>query len=104
VVYPRSDPVARALAERIVAIGGPSMVARAVAADELADAIASGSGMAYVVPLPRLPLLPCREIAAWPVDARGLPLIDTRPTAIVRQGTPPIIVDHDGALHVEDDP
>jgi hypothetical protein len=104
VVYPTGDPVARALAERIVAMAGPGTVARGVPDGELSAALARGAGHAYVVPLPRLALLPCWEVAAWPAGATALPLIDTRSTALVREGTPPLTVDHDGGLLLRDHP
>ena len=98
VVYPADDPVARSLAERIVAMAAPGAIARSVPQGQLAAAIARGAGRAFVVPLPRLARLPCRELAAWPAGAAALPLIDTRPAALVREGTPPLSVDHDGGL------
>jgi hypothetical protein len=104
VIYPGDDPVARSLAERIVAIAGPGAVAREVPHAQLATAVVRDAGRAYVIPLPRLPLLPCREIAAWPAGAAVVPLIDARHTALVREGTPPLTVDHDGGLLVRDHP
>ncbi|HUF36655.1 MAG TPA: hypothetical protein VMN37_11940 [Gemmatimonadales bacterium] len=99
VIYPGADPVARALAERIVATAGPpGAVARGVPAGRLDAAIAGGLGWLYIVPLPRVPLVPCRELAAWPEGAAAIPLIETRLTALLRAGTPPLRVEYDGAL------
>lgn len=99
VLYPASDGVARALAERIVALSGtPGLVARAAAAWELPAAMARGAAAGFVVPLPRTPTLPCREVGTWPTGAKVLALIDTRLTAVVREGAPPVRVDHDGGI------
>lgn len=99
VVYPRGDPVARALAERIVAMAeARGTVARGVPDGELAAAIAGGAASGYVVSLPRVALVPCRELAAWPAGASALPLIDTRPTAVLAAGIPPLLVEYDGGL------
>ena len=98
VVYPRGDPVARGLAERLVAMAGPGHSARAVPDGDLAAALERGAASGYVVSLPRRPLLPCAELAAWPEGATVLPLLETRPTAIVRAGTPALTVDYDGGL------
>jgi hypothetical protein len=104
ILYPAEDPVARALAERLVAIAGPGAVARGAPEAGLREAIARGAAQASVVSLPRLALLPCREIAGWPAGATALPLVDTRPSALVRDGTPPLAVDYDGGLLRRDRP
>ena len=98
VVYPAGDPVARALAERVVAMTAAGGVTRGVADGQLGLAIARGLGTAFVLPVPSAPLVPCREVAAWPAAARVVPLIETRLTALVRAGTPPLRVDRDGGI------
>ena len=98
IVYPADDPVARALAERIVALARPSDVARGVPAAELPRAMAQGAGGGYIVALPLTPTVPCRELARWPAGAAVVPLIETRPAVLLRGGTPPLAVDHDGGL------
>jgi hypothetical protein len=99
VLYSRSDPVARALAERLVALSEvPGAIARGVRPSELATALHTGTDRAYVVALPRRALVPCREMAAWPPGATALALIDTRARLILRNGVPPLEVDHDGAI------
>jgi hypothetical protein len=99
VLYSRSDPVARALAERLVALSElPGVIARGVGPSELATALHTGTDRAYVVALPRRALVPCREIAAWPPGAVALALIDTRARLILRNGVPPLEVDYDGAI------
>ncbi len=99
VVYPQGDPVARALAERFVATAAvPAAVARGVPDGELPVAIGRGAGAAYVVPVPRIALVPCRERASWPAGATILPLIETRPTVVLGAAAPLLTVDFDGGL------
>ena len=102
IVYLREDAVARALAERLVALAAPANRLRAVALEqsELAGALRSGSERAYVLGLPRKPLQPCRELSNFPADTRILALIDSRAHAIVRLGAPPLSVDWDGTVRV----
>lgn len=102
IVYLREDVVARALAERLVALAGPSNRLRAAALEqsELAGALRSGSERAYVLGLSRKPLQPCRELSNFPAGTRILALIDSRAHAIVRLGAPPLSVDWDGTVRV----
>ena len=100
-----NDPVGRALAERLVALAGtPMRVIGGLDPSAPIPAIQSEFGMAYVVPVPRPALVPCREIAAWPAGATVLPLIDTRRSVVVRRGVPPLTVDFDGRLRAADRP
>ena len=92
VVYPRDDAVARALAERLVAILGGGATAAGLAPNAFAPALASGLHQAYVFPLRRVTRDRCRSVAelfesaAW-LGAQGaiVPLIDTRLRAVVRR-------------------
>jgi hypothetical protein len=94
-----SDPVGRAIAERLVALSGqPMRVIDGQYARTPATAIRSDLGTAYVIPVPRTTLVPCREISAWPAGATVVPLIETRHSVVVRRGVPPITVDFDGRL------
>jgi len=94
-----SDPVGRAIAERLVALSGqPMRVIDGQYARTPVTAIRSDLGTAYVIPVPRTTLVPCREIAAWPAGATVVPLIETRRSVVVRRGIPPITVDFDGRL------
>ena len=94
-----SDPVGRAIAERLVALSGqPMRVIDGQYARTPVTAIRSDLGTAYVIPVPRTTLVPCREIAAWPAGATVVPLIETRRSVVVRRGVPPITVDFDGRL------
>jgi hypothetical protein len=99
------DPVGRALAERLVARAGTSMrVIGGLHPRSPIPAIQSELGTAYVVPVPRAPLVPCREIAAWPAGATVVPLIETRRSVVVRRGVPPLNVELDGRLRIAEVP
>ena len=102
IVYLREDAVARALAERLVALAGPANRLRAAGLEqsELAGALRSGSERAYVLGLPRKALQPCRELSNFPAGTRIQTLIDSRAHAIVRLGAPPLSVDWDGTVRV----
>jgi hypothetical protein len=99
VVYRAADPVARGLAERIVALAGaPELAARGLDDKSFVSALASGSERAFVVAVPLHATAPCRESAGWPLTITAVPLIETRPHAILRRGTPPLTVEWDGTL------
>ena len=102
IAYVLGDEVARALAERVVALAEIDTDLRTVGveASEFATLLRRGSERAYIVALPRQTLAPCRETAALPRGARIHPLIDTRAYAIVRKGGPPVTVDWDGTVRV----
>ena len=102
VAYPRADPVARALAERLVAIAPSGQVtARGLAADSLATSLRQGAARAFVIGVAAHELLPCRHLASWPDSARVIPLIETRSHAVVRRGAPALVSDWDGTVRVE---
>ena len=106
VVYLRGDPIARGLAERIVALASERTDLRAagLTAAKFSAALASGAEAAYVVALGRRSLAPCHDSAGWPAGATLLPLIDTRDHAIVREGTPSLALDWDGTIRLGDEP
>jgi hypothetical protein len=56
------------------------------------------------VALPRTALVPCREVVGWPAGTTLIPLIDTRLSAVVRRGVPPLTVELDGAIRPVDAP
>jgi hypothetical protein len=96
----RDDPVGRAIAERLVALSSKPL---RVSGGPI-PAIRSEHGRAYIVPLPRTALVPCREIAAWPAGAEVVPLIETRRSVVVRRGVPPLTVEFDGRLRAAGTP
>lgn len=105
VVYAREDAVARALAERVVALADDRTTATSgIPAVRMAEALHGGLAWAYVVAVPRTALVPCREVATWPAGAAAIPLIDTRASAIVRRGVPRLTVEFDGKLRPADWP
>ena len=97
VAYSRDEPVARALAERLVALAGGGTTAVGLAPDVFASALKGRTELAYVMPLPRRSLDHCRAVgdllAATPwlsrmPDVHGVitPLIDTRLDAVYKRG------------------
>jgi hypothetical protein len=100
IVYEQGDAVARALAERMVAIAEPGKGWRTLemVPAELANSLERGSESAYVLAVPRQTHAPCRESAGWPAGAQVWPLIETRAHAIVRKGAPPLAVEWDGTV------
>jgi hypothetical protein len=102
IVYLQGDDVARALAERLVALAGPGNRLRAAALEQSSFMATLRAGMerAYIVSLPRHPIEPCYEVRDFPAGARILPLIDSRSHAIVRRGAPPLTVDWDGTVRI----
>ncbi len=100
ILYTRSDPTARELAGRLAAL--THGVATSRAADDFRDALAAGKDWGYVVALPSVTADVCRSarelLPAWP--AIVTPLVDTRPTAIVRRGVARWTVDQDGTVHL----
>lgn len=103
VAYAEDDAPARALAERLVALAGAeALTARGLSADDLSAALRAGSERAYVVAVPSHALVPCRAVAGWPADAAAVGLVETREHAIIRRGTPPLVVGWDGTLGTPD--
>lgn len=96
VVYPRDEPIARSLAERLVALTGAGTTAASLPPNALASALAAGTELGYVLPLQRKTLDRCRSIRELLTAAPWLgrvsnaqtaigPLIDTRLIAVVRR-------------------
>lgn len=93
------DPVGRALAERLVALSSrPLRVSGGLDSRSPIPVVHSTVGIAYVVPVPRAPLVPCREVEGWPAGATVVPLIDTRRSVVARRGIPQLTVEFDGRL------
>ena len=74
------------------------MTARGLAADSFGVALRLETERGYVLGLPRQALVPCRESAAWPPRASVVPLVDTRPYALLRRGAPALAVEWDAAV------
>ncbi|MFL5531475.1 MAG: ABC transporter substrate-binding protein [Gemmatimonadales bacterium] len=98
IVYQQADPIARQLAERLVAVADDRSPLSALAMDPLrfGAELEQGSDRGYIVALPLHSVSPCRESAKWTSRGRLYPLVDTRQHAIVRRGAPALTVDWDG--------
>ena len=106
IVYDRTDPTARDLAARLVArsLVGRSNVAAGLAPDAFAAALDAGDDT-YVLALRRRALDRCREAEQIPPLVRGspaavIPLVDTRPAAIVRRGSVRLSLSFDSTLRL----
>lgn len=119
IAYPRGDAIARDLAERLVALDR-TVTAAALDGDSLTAALAAGADAVYVVALPaaRVPvapadtapgvtpspaagdtaaaavagITPCAALPQRAPDSQVVPLVETRAHAIVRAGTPPLVI------------
>ncbi len=107
IVYRRDDPIARAIAERLVAVS-PRTTAAPMTPPELERSLRAGLELAYVVDVPRESLIPCAAAATlasnapWLDLARGdlVPLVDVRERAIVRRDRVAAMVMWDGTLKI----
>lgn len=103
VVYPKGEPTARALAERIVALAAePGVAARGLDSAAFAAALRAGGERAYVLGVPRRELLPCRATEGWPAGLAVVSLVDTRASLVLRPSAPAVTVDYDGTLRAPD--
>ena len=98
IVYPGDDPMARELAERLVALRFPTLRTSGLLPDPLMASLAGGEAVAYVIPLPLLTPASCRRLPRWPSAAAVVPLVDSRAHVIVRPGVPPFVIDGDAAI------
>jgi len=115
VAYAADDPIARQLAERIVALAAarpaPAWVpgnlssratglrVAAMWGDSITAALATGRAAAAIIGITRGPLTHC-GVPAAPLAWRGVPLVDSRAHAIVRRGSgAAFVINDDGTLH-----
>jgi hypothetical protein len=102
-IYPTGDSAAAALAGRLVALGavGPRGAVLAVPLPELLARLDAGRLAGAVLPLPRLPPVPCsarpRSLAGWSV----VPLVDTRAHLVAPREGPALRQDGFGALRLD---
>ena len=98
IVYQRTDPVARQLAERLAAVAEQRSPLSVLAVDPagFATELQRGADRGYITAIPVHSAAPCRESAEWTGRWRVYQLIDTRQHAIVRRGSPALTVDWDG--------
>jgi hypothetical protein len=123
IMYSPDDPVAKSLAERLVALTGDvgphSAVLKALApelAPEAGGPVTAapanglsrsvGDDLAYIVSIPHhtssrcMALRTLRPQGRWMHPSKLIPLIDTRPSLIARRGVPLLSVDWEGTLRV----
>lgn len=98
VTYLRSDPSARELAERMVAIQQSPLRVVGLTAEAFTASLAGGEAALYIVPLALARLDDCGAAPVWPSDSWTFPLVDTRAHAVLRPGVPPFSIDADGTL------
>jgi hypothetical protein len=99
--YLADDRTARDLAARIVAIGAaPARSIVGLDSAALRESIRAAREPAYVLAVPKRPLIPCEGPTLWPADITIIPLVETRAHVVVRRGAPPVTVDWDGALRL----
>ncbi len=114
--YPADDPIARQLAERIVALASahdtppwiPSTLSSptagplrtvGLAPTGLNDALASGQVAAFVTALPRQQPATCNPATRVPAGATLVPLVDSRAHALMRRGSgAAFYIEGDGTL------
>jgi hypothetical protein len=101
VVYLEGDVTGRALAERMVALERPALRAAGLDAERFAASLAGGEAAMYVLALSRSAPGNCAGAPSWPSAATVLPLVDTRPHAVVRTGVPPITIEYDGTVRFD---
>ena len=124
IVYDQSDPVARALAERIVVLASTRstenapLVAALVPGDRsrtlqtaalpgavLPPALMRGDDAGYVIALERFngcaDVAALREQAAWLTRDNLVPLVDTRARVLVRKGRSQPAIEWDGGLRID---
>ncbi len=127
VVYDASDPVARAIAERLVALADTRAAAApaeltdhfgdlvtlpqppratAMARDDLLASLTSGVELGWVLALPLPAYNGCPENVSplgevpWATGETIVPLIDTRAHLIVRRGSASIVLGGDGRIRI----
>jgi hypothetical protein len=110
VVYRADDQVARALAERLVAVRRGA-IAAPLSPTDFARALHGGTEAGYIVSLPRESLSRCQDVVAlrtsapWlgtggPIAESLLPLVDTRERAILNRARVSVVIDWDGTLRM----
>jgi len=101
--FPSGDPIARALAERLVALASPLPAGHRrllpLGPSTFNYALSLGTMAAFVGPLPRYePLLDCEGVPPLPAGSIVAPLVDARATAVLRDGVPAFLIQGDGTI------
>jgi hypothetical protein len=107
VVYSLGDPVAKALAERVVALAGNGVTVSGLAPSAFKSALQAGNELAYVLPLERSTHDRCRSVddllsnAGW-LGTPGsiIPLVETRLRAVARRGRLNLVFTRDSSITI----
>lgn len=100
--FPSGDGIARALAERVIALSaappsGGKLLPLGPSAFNYA--LSLGTMAAFVSPIPRFePLLDCEGVPPVPVGSSLAPLVETRATAVLRAGVPAFLIQGNGTI------
>ena len=106
IVYRLDDNVARAIAERLVAVSSGRPTAAGLASAGFDEAVRTGADLAYVIAVPLRSIARCVDLAAlrtrapWSSTGTLAPLVDARDRVIVRSGHVPATIDWDGTLRI----
>ena len=107
IVYSLDDPVAKALAERVVALANAGVTSAGLAPNAFASALRAANELAYVLPLERSAHDRCQQVdnllakADWLGGAGSVvPLIDTRLRAVARRGRLNLIYTRDSSITI----
>jgi hypothetical protein len=103
IMVPAQDPVARAIAERLIALAPAGSWRRItpLARTALEAALRHPAGAAFVIPLPRWPQPDCQGVLPVAQGARLFPLVEVRTHAILGPGVPPFVIHRDGSIRFQ---
>ena len=102
IMVPAQDPVARAIAERLVALAPAGSVRRITPLSRSSlDAALRQPASAFVVPLPQWPPSDCQGVPPLPAGSRFIPLVDLRTSAILGPGALPFLINRDGSIRFQ---
>ena len=103
IMVPAQDPVARAIAERLIALAPAGSWSRItpVTRTSLEAALRQPAASAFVVPLPRVPAPNCQSVPPLPARGRVIPLIDLRMSVILGPGALPFLINPDGSIRFQ---
>ena len=62
------------------------------------DSLLTRDARGAVVDLPKVALVPCRELGRWPAGSTIVPLVETRESAVIRRGIPALAIEYDGTI------
>ena len=102
IMVPAQDPVARAIAERLVALAPAGSLRRITPLSRSSlDAALRQPASAFVVPLPRGSPSDCQVVSPLPAGGRFIPLVDLRTSVILGPGALPFLINRDGSIRFQ---